>query len=166
MKRSKNLILGLIIVAVLLFSACTSEKNINISGFKDEKIKIISSSLEKKYTIAELAEMKQTTIKTESTSDKIGEVEATGVLLSELFPKLQENAAREIYPNNTSITVISKDGYKIKLDSEFVAQNEILLCYGINGEPLDEAAKPLRIVIPDSDSAYWARMVKEIIITY
>jgi len=37
-----------------------------------------------------------------------------------------------------------------------------MLAYGINGEPLDEETKPVRVIIRDSDSAYWVRMVTKI----
>ena len=37
-----------------------------------------------------------------------------------------------------------------------------MLAYGINGEPLDEESVPLRVIIRNSDSAYWVRLVTKI----
>jgi len=37
-----------------------------------------------------------------------------------------------------------------------------MLAFGIDGQPLDEDSAPVRIIIPESDSAYWTRMVNRI----
>ena len=41
-------------------------------------------------------------------------------------------------------------------------EKEMILAFGMDGMPLDEEDKPVRIIIPESDSAYWIRMVEKI----
>ena len=46
--------------------------------------------------------------------------------------------------------------------SEYLMEHDIILAFGIDGQPLDEESIPCRIIIPKSDSAYWVRMLKRI----
>ena len=50
----------------------------------------------------------------------------------------------------------------MKLDSRVLADNDVILAFGIDGQPLGEEDAPVRIIIPQSDSAYWVRMVERI----
>ena len=97
------------------------------------------------------------TIKTESTSDKIGEVRATGPWLDtvlEPYGLSQEDFSK--------IVITGADEYDTKLYQKYLKKNRIMLAYGINGEPLEEDSVPCRIIIRRSDSAYWVRQVKTI----
>ena len=52
--------------------------------------------------------------------------------------------------------------YDVNLYTDYLAEHPIMLAYGINGEPLDEESVPPRVIIRNSDSAYWVRLVTKI----
>ena len=60
------------------------------------------------------------------------------------------------------IEILASDGYEIKLMQDFLKENPIIVTFGIDGKPLDQESAPLRIIIPESDSAYWIRKVNQI----
>ena len=108
-------------------------------------------------TIRELAAMDCKTVKTHSTSDKIGEVRATGVELGTLLE--QYGLSKE---DISSLRFYGIDEYNVPLTGEYIMEHDIYLAFGINGEPLDKESAPCRVIIPESDSAYWIRMVNRI----
>ena len=156
LKKFGIIIMLLLIVAVTLTGCGTDD--IDISSYEDAKV--VLSGIEEEdieLTIADLKAMESKTIKTESTSDKIGEVRATGPWLDtvlESYGCKQEDFAK--------IKFYGADEYDVNLYTEYLAEHPIMLAYGINGEPLEEETAPLRVIIRNSDSAYWVRMVNKI----
>ena len=148
------------IVAVCLcicMAGCGTD-DIDISEYAGEEI-VLSGIAEEDIviTIADLKAMECKTIKTESTSDKIGVVKATG-------PEL--NTVLEPYGVSkgdfSKVKFHGTDSYDIPLNRDYVSEHEIYLAFGIDGKPLDGESKPCRVIIPNSDSAYWIRMVDRI----
>ncbi|MBQ9014656.1 MAG: molybdopterin-dependent oxidoreductase [Firmicutes bacterium] len=148
------LILGF---ASLCMSGCGAD-DIDISGYADETITLTGITDDDiTLTVADLKEMDCVTVKTESTSDKIGKVRATGPTLDTVlrqFGMSQEQI--------DSVRVFARDEYDAKLDRRVLESNDIILAFGIDGAPLGEEDAPLRIIIPESDSAYWVRMVQRL----
>jgi hypothetical protein len=131
---------------------------IDISGYEDREIALVGlDDGDKTITIKELKALECVTVKTHSTSDKIGEVRATGPLLDTL---LQEYGYSQT--DFSRIEIYGDDQYDIALSSKVINEDDIILAFGIDGEPLDEECKPIRVIIPESDSAYWIRMVNRI----
>ena len=158
-KRAVILTIGIIIalLSCLCMAGCGTD-DIDISGYGEEKI--VLSGLQKadvEVTIRELAAMDCKTVKTHSTSDKIGEVRATGVELGTLLE--QYDLKKE---DISSLRVYGIDEYDVPLTGEYLMEHDIYLAFGINGEPLDKESAPCRVIIPESDSAYWIRMVNRI----
>jgi hypothetical protein len=164
-RRMKNILMLAIIMMVALmlpFTGC-GNPTIDLTGYGDEPITLIGVQTEAggthtiKLTIDELQELDCITMKTESTSDKIGQVSATGPLLDTVL---------EVYGASSKdykkIIITAIDGYEIVLNQPFISENKIILAFGINGEPLGDDEAPLRLIIPESDSAYWIRMIKSI----
>ena len=58
--------------------------------------------------------------------------------------------------------IYGSDEYDVKLLNDYITEHDIYLAIGIDGDPLDEESIPCRIIIPESDSAYWVRMVTAI----
>lgn len=86
MKQLNVLMIAIIALLSCLCMAGCGTDDIDISGYGEEKI--VLSGLQKEdveVTIRELAAMDCKTVKTHSTSDKIGEVRATGVELGTLL---------------------------------------------------------------------------------
>lgn len=158
-KRAVILTIGIIIalLSCLCMAGCGTD-DIDISGYGEEKI--VLSGLQKEdveVTIRELAAMDCKTVKTHSTSDKIGEVRATGVELGTLLE--QYGLSKE---DISSLRFYGIDEYDVPLTGEYIMEHDIYLAFGINGEPLDKESAPCRVIIPESDSAYWIRMVNRI----
>ena len=108
-------------------------------------------------SIADLKAMKCKTLKAESTSDKIGKVKATGPELGTVLEKY--GAKKEDF---SKMIICGSDEYDVKLLKDYITEHDIYLAFGIDGQPLDEESLPCRIIIPNSDSAYWVRMVTSI----
>ena len=145
------------LLSCLCMAGCGTD-DIDISGYGEEKI--VLSGLQKEdveVTIRELAAMDCKTVKTHSTSDKIGEVRATGVELGTLLEQYGLSKA-----DISSLRFYGIDEYDVPLTREYIMEHDIYLAFGINGEPLDKESAPCRVIIPESDSAYWIRMVNRI----
>ena len=76
----------LLVTAMLLYMCSCGTDDIDISGYSDAEIALEGISDETAaVTVKQLKAMDCHTIKTESTSDKIGVVKATGVWLSDVL---------------------------------------------------------------------------------
>ena len=164
MNRMKRLtkLTAVLISCLLIFglTACGEPDDIDISGYQDSVI-TINGAGEKpvKITVANLKKMKCETVTTESTSDKIGKVRATGPWLDtvlEPYGIKQEDCKKILIKGN--------DLYDVKLLNSYLKEHPIMLAYGVNGEPLDKECLPCRIIIEKSNSAYWVRQVNKITI--
>ncbi len=148
------LILGL---TNLCMSGCGVD-DIDISGYADETITISGiAEADVVLTIKDLKEMNCVTRTCESTSDKIGKLRVTGPTLDtvlQVFGMSQKDFSKA--------HIYAKDEYDAKLGSDVLDTEDIILAFGVGGEPLPEEDAPVRIIIADSDSAYWVRMVERI----
>lgn len=108
-------------------------------------------------SIAELKAMDCVTVTTESTSDKIGRVRATGPTLDTVLQSLGTSQAQV-----KKLKIYARDDYDVTFGPEVLEGNDIILAFGIDGEPLEADSVPIRVIIPQSDSAYWIRMVDRI----
>lgn len=148
------LILGL---TCLCMSGCGVD-DIDISGYEDQTITITGISDEDvTLTIADLKAMDCVTTSAESTSDKIGKVRATGPTLDTV---LQQFGLSQ--KDVGGVRICGRDDYDIKLKRDVLAENEVILAFGIDGRPLGEEDAPLRLIIPNSDSSWWVRMIEKI----
>lgn len=154
----KSILLAVVLImAMTVLSGCGIDE-IDISGYSEKEIVLAGlTDKEEVVTIAELKELDCVTKKTHSTSDKIGEVRATGPTLDTVLEKYGVSQT-----DFSRIEIYGDDGYDIALSQDVIAENDIILAFGIDGEPLDEECIPCRIIIPESDSAYWIRMVNRI----
>lgn len=162
MKRFiKIVVLTAVMAAVALAAAGCGVDDIDISEYSDAQIVITglddTEESQETVTIAQLKALDCITVKTHSTSDKIGEVRATGPTLDTV---LQQYGVSQ--RDFSRIEIYGKDGYDIALSQKVIDDNDIILAFGIDGEPLDAECAPCRIIIPESDSAYWIRMVESI----
>lgn len=141
----------------VFLSSCGTD-DIDISSYENEQIELTGIREEPVVlTVADLKAMKCKTLKTESTSDKIGKVRATGPELDTVLEPYGVSKA-----DFSKIIINGADEYDVKLLNDYITGHDIYLAIGIDGEPLDEESVPCRIIIPKSDSAYWVRMVKSI----
>lgn len=154
--KKRFLVLVLAIVMLLLTGCGTDD--IDISGYADNELTLSGVNKEDiVLTIDELKALDCESIKAESTSDKIGEVRATGVWLDTI---LEQYGCKQ--DDFSKIRFYGTDEYDVNLYTDYLKEHPIMLAFGIDGEPLDAESIPLRVIIRDSDSAYWVRMVTKI----
>jgi Na+-translocating ferredoxin:NAD+ oxidoreductase RnfG subunit len=60
------------------------------------------------------------------------------------------------------IGITGRDGYYTMVDKEMLELDEVILSWEINGEPIDESEKPVRIAMPNQLGPYWVKMVSVI----
>ena len=159
MKRllSLSLIIAIAMGCGLFLTSCGVD-DIDISSYAGEKI-VLSGIQDEDIvlTIEDLKAMECKTLKTHCTSDKVGEVRATGPELDTVLAEYGVSKA-----DFAKIIIYGSDEYDVKLLNDYITANDIYLAFGVDGEPLDEESAPCRIIIPESDSAYWTRMVNKI----
>lgn len=142
---------------ILAFSACGTDE-IDISKYADEKIVLSGIAAQDIIlTISDIKDMDCKTIKTNSTSDKIGNVRATGPELDTVLAQYGKSKS-----DYSKIRFYGCDEYDVILKKDYTEEHDIYLAFGLDGEPLDEESAPCRIIIPKSDSSYWTRMVNRI----
>lgn len=157
MKKRVFALLAVMIMAMTMLAGCGVDE-IDTSGYDNTTLTLTGIEEEDiVLTIADLKAMECKTIKTESTSDKIGEVRATGPWLDTILEPYGYTQA-----DFHKIKFYGDDMYDVNLYTDYLEEHPIMLAYGINGEPLDEESAPLRVIIRNSDSAYWVRLVTKI----
>ena len=156
----KIFLLAVMAMTVMTVTGCGVD-DIDISGYAEEEILIEGISDDPvTINIGQLKELECISVKTESTSDKIGKVKATGPTLETVL------ADKGIDIQNVrKVTFHGKDDYSYNLNEDYIAEHDIILAFGIDGKPLEAEDAPCRIIIPESDSAYWLRMLDKIEIT-
>ena len=157
MRQKKGLLLLIAALALLFLAGCGVDE-IDVSAYEDQKIELAGLDDGTEWvTIGELKALDCITKKTHSTSDKIGEVRATGPLLETL---LQAHGASQT--DFSKIRIYGRDDYDISLSEKVLEEDDVILAFGIDGKPLDAECAPVRVIIPESDSAYWIRMVEKL----
>ena len=147
----------LCVLTAMMLPSCGTD-DIDISAYENEQIELIGiNDGTVTISISDLKTMECRTLKTESTSDKIGKVRATGPELDTVLE--QFGASKDDF---SKIIINGSDKYDVKLLKDYFTEHDIYLAIGIDGKPLDEESVPCRIIIPESDSAYWVRMVTSI----
>ena len=157
MKKRLMILAAVLVMVITMMTGCGVD-DIDTSEYDNATLTLVGIEEEDiVLTVADLKELKCETITTESTSDKIGEVRATGPWLDTILEPYGCTQA-----DFHKIKFFGDDLYDVNLYTDYLEEHPIMLAYGINGEPLDEESKPLRVIIRNSDSAYWVRLVYKI----
>lgn len=151
--RNKIAFSALLLCLILLFTACAKQADISnyaqteieISGLTDEDFTVTPEELSKLDCVERTATGR---------SEKAGTVAARGPLLDTFLAQYGCKAA-DFY----KIRFLCADGYKIVLKGEYLTDYEIVLAVSCGAEPLPEAQRPLRILIPEAESSKWAYSV-------
>lgn len=150
-------ILLVMTIACCALCACGTD-DIDISSYADRQIVLRGITEEDIIiTIADLKALDCRTLKTECTSDKVGTVKATGPELDTVLAQFGVSKS-----DFSKIAIHGSDQYDCRLKNDYFTEHDMYLAFGIDGEALDEESAPCRLIIPESDSAYWVRMVDAI----
>lgn len=60
------------------------------------------------------------------------------------------------------IGVTGRDGYYTLIDKEKLESGDVILAWEIDGKPIKEEEKPIRLVVPKELGPYWVKMVSNI----
>ncbi|MGF7058491.1 molybdopterin-dependent oxidoreductase [Brassicibacter mesophilus] len=158
MKKLVILIMSLILA--LSIAACAkSNEPIDVVG--DVEI-IAISGLQDEVIVLNIEEIKSVEPVTKdvisiSSSGEEKKYKATGALFETILQKYNKSQK-----DLAGIRLVAGDGYSIDVPSEVLKSRDVILAYEIDGKPLDEKSKPIRIVVPDERAMYWVRNLSEI----
>lgn len=121
---------------------------ITIRGLKDEDFTVTPNELAKLDCVERTA--------TGATA-KAGTVNAVGPLLNTFLAQYGMKMS-----DFKKIRFLCSDGYRSVLRDEYLTDYEVVLELAEGKDPLPEAQQPLRILIPEAESSYWAYAVTTI----
>lgn len=158
-KTMRLLALFLILIMVLPFAACASNKQETSALQYQGNLKIVSANETIEIPFNDIYKMESVTRNVNSVTSSGEEVsnEVLGVLLSSV---LSENGIKQEELN--SIRLVAGDGYAIDVPTEIVTEKEIILAYEFDGNPLKEKKQPLRAAIDDVRSMYFVSNLTKI----
>lgn len=125
-----------------------SDQTITVSGLEDVDFTV---------TPADLQAMDCVNRQDTGATQKAGTVKAHGPLL-ETFLKEYGYTVDDI----DRVRFYCKDDYKVVLKKEYLTDYEIILSVSSGSEALAEKEQPLRILVPDAESAKWAYGITKI----
>ncbi len=159
MKR--NLSIVLMILLLISLTACSSNQPpVDTEGeaktpAPEEKIIITGADLgEKDIYISDIMKLPFVEKEVVSVNSAGNENKFTvkGALLTEILKTLGKDQ-KEL----SSIRLVAGDGYMMEVPSEVLAIRDIIIAYEVDGAPLEEKAKPARVIIPGERAMYWVR---------
>ena len=162
MKRNlfRIISLGLVLAFVLSFTpGLNTIEAAESEVILDDTIVINSEAQgEVEFTIEDLMEFEEVT--EEITRRDDGEVTerypVTGVLLTDVLASMDiELSALE------SVRINAGDGYSVEVPNA-ILESPVILAYKIDGEPLFDDTRPIRVFIPGQEAMYWVKNTVEI----
>lgn len=157
----KKFYLVFLMALLLILSACSGNKGASDSepeaqpADESGEIVITGSDIgEKVITVAEIRQLESVTRDVVSVDS--GGNEDRYQVKGALFADVLELIGKKQQELN-GVRLIAGDGYMIEVPKEILAAREIIFAYEIDGQPLDEKTKPMRVVIPEERAMYWIR---------
>ena len=153
--KKKMTPLGLVLLIVLL-CACGGPSTVtvraDISEYGDVPI-TIARLQEADFTVTpnELKELPCVERTATGATAKAGTVHAVGPLLDAFLEQYGVSMS-----DFKKIRFLCKDGYRAVLKDEYLTEYEVVLQLAQSDGPLSEEQQPLRVLIPEAESSYWA----------
>ncbi|MFZ5974907.1 MAG: molybdopterin-dependent oxidoreductase [Bacillota bacterium] len=173
-KKAPVLIISLLL-AVLLLVGCTSQ-NQNTQSTPNNQSTLSPSAApsaaagdgvvfeglpggQVTMTVDQIKAMKSVE-KSVTSLDSQGEInkcKAKGVILNDFLKSYGKKQT-----DFSIIRVTATDGYVVEIPKDVIDAEDIILAYELDGKPLEKDNAPLRIIIDNVRSLYWARMVGKV----
>lgn len=115
---------------------------VSIRGLKDEEFTVTPNEL------AALECVERTAV---GATAKAGTVNAVGPLMDTFLAQYDAKLS-----DFEKVRFLCSDGYKTVLKDEYLTDYEVVLEVAQSEGPLPEQQQPLRILIPEAESSYWA----------
>ncbi|MFZ5969094.1 MAG: molybdopterin-dependent oxidoreductase [Bacillota bacterium] len=159
-RKRRGFIIIMLMSVMLFMISCTDQASQEV-GEEQEESFVISGLINDEITVT-VGQLKQITavtrdvVSVNSAGEKNGYT-AKGALLEDVL-KQYGKSQKDI----NGIRLIAGDGYAIEVPAEVLKNREIILAYEMDGEPLDEKTKPVRVVVPEERAMYWVRNLTRI----
>ena len=152
MKKLSFIILLVFLITIMIFGTVVSAEDgeFVISNLKEKDITI---SVEK---LKELPVVEKDVTSVDSSGDE-DDYTVKGALFSDFLESI--NASKE---DLKAMQLIAGDGYSIEIPEPVLKNRQIILVYEINGEPLPDKVKPVRVIIPEERAMYWIKNLTKI----
>lgn len=152
-------VLGLALLLTLL-CGCGEKVSVqaDLSGYGDSPI-TIRGLKDQDFTVTpgELAKLDCVKRTATGATAKAGTVNAVGPLLNTFLARYGVRMS-----DFKKIRFLCSDGYRIVLRDEYLKDYEVMLELAEEDAPLPKKQQPLRILIPEAESSYWAYAVTTI----
>ena len=152
MKR-KGLYGFLILCAIVVFSgaiAFAADNSVLITGFSAGDFTFGVEDLKQLPAL----EKEVTSVNSKGVENKFT---VTGASFADLLKKHNQSQQQL-----QAIRLIAGDGYSIEVPAEVLQNRTIILAYMMDGKPLDEKTRPVRVIIPEERAMYWIRNLAKI----
>ncbi|OWZ83833.1 molybdopterin-dependent oxidoreductase [Natranaerobius trueperi] len=93
--------------------------------------------------------------------DDDGEIEDEYPIQGVLFKEMLDSIDWD-HDTVDTIRLTAGDGYSVEVPNNILANNEVILAYEIDNEPLYDDTRPLRAFIPEEEAMYWVSNLVEI----
>jgi hypothetical protein len=145
------------VILALLLAGCN-----NAPDPQGEVEKIIitrAGSADREFTVEQLQEYDavERDVESVNSSGEVTPYTVKGVLFADVL-----NDMELIQMELDAIRLVAGDGYSIEVGQDVLANREIILAYEVDGEPLFEDSRPIRIIIPEERAMYWVRNLVKI----
>jgi len=173
LKKSKYL--GAILASIMIFiflSACSNNKvgttssnnaakttSDNVSASSSEKVTITGlENSDKTITVNDIKAFKpveKNVTAVDSAGNKTN-YSVKGALFEDILKKYGKSQK-----DFAGVRFTASDGYSIEVAQEILKSRDIIFAYEVNGKPLTDKYKPVRIIIPEERAMYWvSKLVK------
>ena len=158
-KRVKSFtVLSLILIASALALTACGPESADISAYENDGI-VVSGLLDEDFTITpkELLALECVSRSATGATEKAGTVNATGPLLDTFLAQYGYKAA-----DFDRIRFFASDEYRTVLRGDYLTDYEVVMAVSSGTEPLAEGQRPMRLLIPEAESAMWIYAVVRI----
>ncbi|SDK16410.1 molybdopterin-dependent oxidoreductase [Natronincola ferrireducens] len=136
--------------AVISTGGETIDEKIVLAGLEEKEIEITVESLKNYETITR----EVVSVNSSGTENRFA---VTGSLLEDVLQDLGHSQK-----DLKGLRLIAGDGYSMEVPKEVVGHREIVLAYEVDGEPLDQKSRPIRVIVPQERAMYWVRNLTRI----
>lgn len=153
----KKKLVPLVCALALLLAGCGG-KQTDISDYGGTPIEIAGLT-EEPFTVTpdDLAALECVSRTATGATAKAGTVNAYGPLLDTFLAQYGYEPG-DFY----KIRILCADQYKVVLKGDYLTDYEVVLAVSYEDEPLPESCRPLRLLIPEAESSYWAYAIVRI----
>lgn len=158
----KVLVVAIAIMVVFSMVGCKNESNkesVSDNVTISNEITIAGLGEDLVLNLEQIKNFKQTETKVKviDTEDKVKEYAVKGVRLDDILGN--HNKSQKDFQ---AVRLTAGDGYAIEVPKDVIDKRDLILAYEVDGKPLDDKSKPLRVMLTDERSMYCLRNLSKV----